>query len=70
MGPSDNGRPRHHEVQLVMPTASREMLLLTADEFYDVCRAFRPEMTREEFSLKWSEFQKLKVEYNRQKTLQ
>ncbi len=48
----------------------RVEISLTADEFYDVCRIYRPEMTREEFSLKWNKFQKLKVEYNRQKALQ
>lgn len=36
-------------------------MLLTADEFYDVYRVFRPDATREEFEREWAEFQRWKA---------
>lgn len=35
--------------------------LLTADEWYDVARQFKPEMTREEFEQEWDKFQVAKA---------
>ena len=43
---------------------------LTADEFYDVFRQFRPDATREEFDAEWAEFQRLKAEFLRKRTIQ
>lgn len=37
-----------------------------ADEWFDVARAFRPELSREEFDVMWDEF----VEIKRAKELQ
>lgn len=31
-----------------------------ADEWFDLVRAFKPELTREEFDKTWAEFQELK----------
>jgi hypothetical protein len=33
---------------------------LSADEWWDICRHFRPDVTRDEFDLMWEEFQEMK----------
>ena len=43
---------------------------LTADEWFDVYRQFRPQATREEFDQAWREFQRLKAERQRRKVVQ
>ncbi len=47
---------------LVMATDQFALNELDADEFYDVCRVFRPEATREEFDREWAAFQEFKAE--------
>ncbi len=34
------------------------------DEWFDVCRELKPQMTREEFEIKWETFQQLKLAHN------
>ncbi len=48
----------------------KDLRSLTADEFYDVYRMFKPDATREEFDKYWEEFQELKSEYLKRKGLQ
>jgi hypothetical protein len=43
---------------------------LTADEFFDVYRLFKPEATREEYEREWAEFQRHKTEYLKKRSLQ
>ena len=38
---------------------------MTADEFFDVYRIFRPEASKEEFAVAWDRFQKAKAEHLR-----
>lgn len=36
--------------------------LLDRDEFWDVCKSVRPDITREQFETDWDEFQDLKAQ--------
>jgi hypothetical protein len=59
---------------VALDPAAKSMILhdlsgLTADEFYDVYRLFRPGATREEFEKEWAEFQRLKAEHPAKKSL-
>ncbi len=37
---------------------------LDRDEWFDVCRVFKPQLTREEFGVAWETFQQLKLAHN------
>ncbi len=39
--------------------------LLDQDEWFDIARTFKPELTREEFNEQWAEFLRLKEEYRK-----
>jgi hypothetical protein len=43
---------------------------LTADEFFDVYRTFRPETTREEFDREWAAFQEYKALNQKKRSIQ
>lgn len=43
---------------------------LDKNEWYDVYRIFRPQATREEFEREWQEFQQLKAQYLKKRSLQ
>ncbi len=52
-----------------MPNPDVPLNELDADEFYDICRVFLPDMTREEFDRKWAAFQALKAERAKRRTV-
>ena len=33
------------------------------NEWFDVCRSFRPDLTRDDFNVMWAEFQEMKRKY-------
>lgn len=43
---------------------------LDKEEWWDVCRRMRPDMTREQYDADWKEFIAMKAEHQRQRSLQ
>lgn len=43
-----------------MSTPDVKLNEMDSDEWFDVCRSFKPGLTREDFDAMWAEFQELK----------